>query len=80
MITKLGGQAHGSPHGSAAAIRSASMESCSGLSMTEILQILMNTTPGGGAMIASYINRFGSGRVELYPFNPQSKAMQEAGL
>ncbi len=56
------------------------MESCSGLSMTEILQILMNTTPGGGAMIASYINRFGSGRVELYPFNPQSKAMQEAGL
>lgn len=48
--------------------------------MTEILQILMNTTPGGGAMIASYINRYGSGPIELYPFNPEPKLTQEAAI
>ena len=48
--------------------------------MTDCLQVLLNMTPHGSAMIARYIQRFGNGRVELYPFNPQPKVMQEAGL
>lgn len=47
--------------------------------MTDCLQVLLNMTPSGSAMIARYIQRFGNGRVELYPFNPQSKVTQEAG-
>jgi hypothetical protein len=48
--------------------------------MTDCLQILMNMTPGGSVMIAAYLKKYGNGRVELYPFNPQPRPVQEAKL
>lgn len=46
--------------------------------MQTILKVLLNTTAGGEEMLKRYVERYGCGPVELYPFNPVPQTGQQS--